>query len=50
MMFSLLIVLLSLSESLATNCLFLNDALCMVRPVLIDMNPVEPKFYPVLVA
>ena len=38
------ILLLSFSESLArsrTKCLFLNDEPCMVRPTLIDLNPVE---------
>ena len=45
-MFSLFIVLLRFSESLATKCLFLNDETCMVRPTLIDMNPVELKYYP----
>ena len=51
-MFSLFIVLLSFSESLAyvakvsyrTKCHFLNDELCMVRPTLIDINPVELKY------
>ena len=42
-MFNLFIVLLSFS-SLATKCL-LNDEPCMVRPTLIDMNPVELKYY-----
>ena len=27
-----------------TKCLFLNDEPCTVRPILIDMNPVEFKF------
>ena len=43
------IVLLSFSSSLAhdqTKCLLLNDELCMVRPTLIDLNPVELKYYP----
>ena len=46
-MFSLIkqafIILLSFSESLAcdqTKCPFLNDELCMVKPTLIDLNPV----------
>ena len=42
-MFSLFIVLLSFSISLATKCLILNDEPCMVRPTLIDMNPNELK-------
>ena len=37
-MFSLFIVLLRFSESLATKCLFLNDEPCMVRPTFIDMQ------------
>ena len=38
-MFSLFVVL-RFSSSLATKCLFLNDEPCMVRPTLIDRNPV----------
>ena len=38
-------IVLSFSESLATKCLFLNDEPGMVRPTLIDMNPVELKYY-----
>ena len=53
-MFSLikqvLIVLLSFSESLATKCLSLNDALCMVRPTIIDLNPAELKYYPFMIS
>ena len=49
-MFSLFIVLLTFSKSLATKCLFLNDELCMVRPTLIDMNPVELKYYPFMIS
>ena len=40
-MFSLFIVILSFSKSLAsdpTKCLFLNDEPCMIRPTLIDMS------------
>ena len=37
-------VLLSFSESLATKCLFLNDEPCMIRPTLMNMNPVELKY------
>ena len=50
-MFSLIIikqvfiVLLSFSESLAIKCVSLNDEPCMVRPTLIDLNPVELKHY-----
>ena len=49
-MFSLIkqvfIALLSFSSSLATKCLSLNDEPCMIRPTLIDFNPVELKDYP----
>ena len=47
------IVLLSFSESLAWNqnkCLFLNHESCMVRPTLIDLNPVELKYYPFMIS
>ena len=46
------IVLLIFSESLALNqtkCLFFNDEPCMVRPNLIDLNPVEIKYYPFMI-
>ena len=48
-MFSLFIVLLSFSESLVTKCMFLNDEPCMVRPTLIDLNPVELQYYPFMI-
>ena len=47
------IVLISFISSLARNrkkCLFLNDESCMVRPILIDMNPVELKYYPFIIS
>ena len=43
------IVLLKFNEYLArirTKCLFLHDESCMIRPVLIDLNSVELKYYP----
>ena len=43
------ILLLSFSESLArdrTKCLSLNDEPCIIRSTLIDLNPVEFKYYP----
>ena len=56
-MFSLIkqvfIVLLGFSISLArdqTKCLLLNDEPGMVRPTLIDMNPVELKYYPFMIS
>ena len=55
-MFSRFIVLLSFSKSLAREakvsdwkkCLFLSDERCMVRSTTIGMNPVEPKYYPLM--
>ena len=47
-MFSLFIVFLSFSSSLATKCLFLNDEPCMVRPTLMDFNQSELKYYPLM--
>ena len=38
-----LIGLLSFSEFLATKCVSLNNEPCMIRPFLIDLNPVELK-------
>ena len=54
-MFSLIkqgfiVLILSFSESLATKCLFLNDKPCMVRPILIDLNSVELKYYPFMIS
>ena len=48
-----LIVLLSFSSSLAcdrTKCLSLNGEPCMVRPTLIDLNPVDLKYYPYIIS
>ena len=33
-----------------TKCLLLNDEPCMVRPTLIDMNPVELIYYPFMIS
>ena len=33
-----------------TKCLFLNGEPCMVRPTIIDMNPVELKYYPFMIS
>ena len=53
-MFSLIkqvfIVLLSFSSTLATKCVPLNDEPCMVRPTLIDLNPIELKYYPSMIS
>ena len=49
------IVLFSFSSSLAsvakarTKCLYLNDKQCMVRSTLIDLNPIELKYYPFMI-
>ena len=40
------IALLSFSGSLTNLCVSLNDELCMIRPTLIDLNPVELNHYP----
>ena len=47
-MFSLFIVLLSFSSSLAldqTKCLSLNNEPHMIRPTLINLNPAELKYF-----
>ena len=44
------IVLLSFSESLATKYVSLNDKACMIRPALIDLNPVKFKYYPFMIS
>ena len=38
-------VLLSFSSSLATKYLSLSDEPCLVRPNLINLNPVQLKYY-----
>ena len=52
-MFSLIkqvfIVLLNFNGSLAAKCLSFNVEPCMVRPTLIDLNPVELKYYPFMI-
>ena len=50
------IVILSFSSSLAyvpkvrTKCLSLNDEPCIVRPTVIDLNPVDLKYYPLMIS
>ena len=52
------IVFLSFSSSVGwvakisdrTECLFLNHGTCMVRPTLIDFNPVELKHYSFIIS
>ena len=51
-------VLLNFSESLArvakvshrTKSLLLNDEPCMVRPTLIDLSPIEFKYYSFMIS
>ena len=43
-------VLLSFIDFSATKCLFLNDKAWMVRLTLIDLNPVELKYYPFMIS
>ena len=33
-----------------TKCHIFNDELCMVRPTIIDMKPVELKYYPFMIS
>ena len=40
----------SFSKSLGTKWLFLNEKLCVVRPTLIDMNPVKLKYYQFMIS
>ena len=56
-MFSLIkqvfIVLLSFSSSLVcdqTKCVSLNDGPCMIKSTLIDLNPIELKYYPIIIS
>ena len=52
-MFSLFIVLLSFSSYLAGDrikCLFLTDEPRIFRPILINLNPFELKYYPFMIS
>ena len=44
------ISLLSFSESLATKRLSVNNEPYMIRPTLVDLNPVELKYYPFIIS
>ena len=46
----LFIVSLSFSSSLTTKFVSLNDEPCMVRPTLINLNPVELINYPFMIS
>ena len=30
--------------------MYLNDELCIVRPILIDLNPIELDYYPFIIS
>ena len=52
-MFSLFILLVNFSISLALDqikCRFLNDETCMIIPTVINMNPIELKYYPFMIS
>ena len=36
--------------SLATKCMSLNNKPCMIRPTLIDLNPVELNYYSFMIS
>ena len=44
------LVLFSFSSSLATKVLSLNDELYMIRPTIIDLNPVKLKYCPIMIS
>ena len=44
------IALLRFSRYFATTCVSLNNEACMIRPFLIDLNPVELKYYPFMIS
>ena len=44
------IAFLSFDKSLAIKCVSLNNELCMIRPSLIDLNPVGPSYYPFIIS
>ena len=54
MMFGLVkqvfIAVLSFSGSLATKCMPLNNEQYMIRPTLIDLNPVEFEYYQLVIS
>ena len=46
----LFIGLLIFVSSLGSKCVSLNEKPCMIRPSLIDLNPVELKYYPFVIS
>ena len=53
-MFSLIkqmfIALFSFNRSFVTKCVSLNNEPCMIKPFLIDLIPVELKYYPFMIS
>ena len=50
MIFEFIVLLNSLARAAdLTKCLFWNHEPCMVRPTIIDINPVEHRFYPFMI-
>ena len=45
-----LFLLLSFGESLAIKFMLLNIESCKARPFLIDLNPVDLKYYPLMIS
>ena len=51
MIFRFMVLLSSLAHVAdVTKCLVLNDEPCLVRPFIIDMNPVKLKYYPCMIS
>ena len=44
------IALSSFSGSLETKCVSLSSLLCMVRPTIIDLNPIEVNYNPFIIS
>ena len=45
-----LIAILNFCGYLATKCMSLNNNLCMVKPMLINLNPIELSYYPFVIS
>ena len=51
MIFGFIVLLSSLARVAdLTKCMFLNDEPCMLRPTIIDLNPVELKYHPFIIS
>ena len=46
----LFIALFNFSRSLQTKCVSLNNEPYMTRPTVIDLNPIELKYYPFMIS